>query len=54
MQKFRGKSPEFTKNSLTRQEEWCTMEVHTVIICPFVPILIYNDIIPQEMAVVKR
>ena len=29
------------------------MEVHTVIICPSVPILIYEAIIPQNLAVVK-
>jgi len=29
------------------------MELHSVILCPFAPILIHEDIIPQEMADVK-
>jgi hypothetical protein len=46
-------SSEMHKKSLTKQKEWCTMEVHTVIVCPSVPILIYEDIITQKHGVVK-
>ena len=46
-------SSEMHKKTLTKQKEWCTMEVHTVIVCPSVPILIYEDIITQKHGVVK-
>ena len=42
------------KDPLTNANGYATMELHSVILCPFASILIYNHIIPQNMAAVKR
>ena len=52
--KSEEKSPENPKHPLTNEKYYDTMDLHSVILCPFVPILIYRDIIAQNMAAVKQ
>ena len=54
-QKNPRKNPrKIANHPLTIGNRCDTMDLHSVILCPFVPILIYENIIPQNMAAVKR
>ena len=54
-QKNPRKNPRKTaKHPLTNENMYATMELHSVILCPFAPILIYKHIISQNMAAVKQ
>ena len=53
-EKKRGNQPRnFRKYSLTNQNNWCKMKVHTVILCLFLDFTSNMVILPQEGAAVK-
>ena len=41
------------KKPLTNNRQWCKMKLHSVILCPFRPIILDVHIVPQGRADVK-